>query len=91
MATSDPKLIDFGLSALADSSPFNYCIGSYGFMAPEVYDESKEYEGLATEIYSLGVILYDMITGSVGLFPPLKETKKDDNNDDMLVEPDVSI
>lgn len=56
-------------------------------MAPEVYDESKEYEGLPTEVYSLGVILYDLINGSLEL-----ETIEEDadDNDDMPI-PKVSI
>ena len=87
---SEPQLIDFGFCALVENSPFSEFIGSYGFMAPEVYDESKKYEGLHTEVYSLGVILYDMITGSIALFPP-PETKTNANDDELVVPADVSI
>ena len=85
---SEPKLIDFGYSALLENSPFKECLVTFCFMAPEVYDESKEYDGLSAEVYSLGVILYDLITGSLGL-EPIEEEEEDD--DDKVVIPDVSI
>ena len=95
----EPKLIDFGISNFVENSPFSQCRGTFGYMAPEVFDESKGHEGLPTEVYSLGVILYDVITCSFGLEPSVLVEEDDDNerseetgddNDDMEV-PDVSI
>ena len=95
----EPKLIDFGISNFVENSPFSQCRGTFGYMAPEVFDESKGHEGLPTEVYSLGVILYDIITCSFGLEPSVLVEEDDDNerieetgddNDDMEV-PDVSI
>jgi len=94
----EPKLIDFGISNFVENSPFSQCRGTFGYMAPEVFDESKVHDGLPAEVYSLGVILYDILTCSIGLEPPFEEEIDDDNectnetgddNNDMEV-PDVS-
>jgi serine/threonine protein kinase len=63
----EPKLIDFGFSNLIENSPFNECVDTFSHMAPEVYDESKGHDGLPTEVFSFSVILYDMLTCSLGL------------------------
>jgi serine/threonine protein kinase len=93
----EPKLIDFGFSNLIENSPFNECVGTFGHMAPEVYDESKLHDGLPTEVFSLGVILYDMLTCSLGLQSLFEEEDNDnesvgkDDENDSVVLPDVSI
>jgi hypothetical protein len=66
----EPKVTDFGLAvdieqarrkttALRSSSP----IGSLAFMAPEQYQLTEEAFSVHSDIYSLGGILYYLITG----------------------------
>lgn len=59
--TCEVKLIDFDASALARYSPFTDNPGTIGYMSPEMDDESVKYEGSPAEVYSMGVVLYDLI------------------------------
>jgi len=59
--TDELKLIDFDTSELACNSPFRDNPGSDGYMSPEMYDSSKKYEGSPAAVYSMGVVLYDII------------------------------
>ena len=58
------KLIDFGFSVCTpqDSKLKIFC-GTPSYMAPEIVMK-KEYNGFATDIWSLGVILFLMMTGN---------------------------
>lgn len=62
-----PILIDFGLSLLVENSPYRNASGTLGYIAPEMFDPSTAHDGLPTEVYSLGVVLYDMMFGAVTL------------------------
>ena len=59
------KLIDFDIASSVECSPFWENPGTPGYMAPEMFRMSKRYDGLPAAIYSLGVILYDMVFGAV--------------------------
>jgi serine/threonine protein kinase len=59
--TNEVKLIDFDFSALARYSPFVDNPGTRGYMSPEMYDSSAKYEGSPAAVYSMGVVLHDMI------------------------------
>jgi serine/threonine protein kinase len=59
--THEVKLLDFDVSELAQYSPFKGNPGSPGYRSPEMYDGSIRYEGLPAAVYSMGVVLYDMI------------------------------
>lgn len=57
------KLIDFGLSNYAEEGVLRstFC-GSPAYAAPEIL-LGKEYDGYEVDIWSLGVVLYSMVTG----------------------------
>jgi serine/threonine protein kinase len=55
-ATGDFKLGDFGIAKIADRVAFGTRIGTYDYMAPEVYT-GRPY-GFAADQYALGVLLY---------------------------------
>ncbi|XP_077874948.1 sperm motility kinase 2B-like [Ictidomys tridecemlineatus] len=59
------KLIDFGLSArFTAGQKLNDLWGTLAYIAPEIVLE-QEYEGPSADIWSLGVTLYFMLTGSL--------------------------
>ncbi|KAM1195468.1 hypothetical protein ACFX13_022467 [Malus domestica] len=53
------KIGDLGLAAVLRKSHADRCVGTPGFMAPEVYEE--EYNELV-DIYSLGMCILEMVT-----------------------------
>ena len=57
------KIIDFGFSVCTppDSKLRIFC-GTPSYMAPEIVSK-KDYNGFATDVWSLGVILYLMLSG----------------------------
>lgn len=75
------KIIDFGLSKLrgetAQAGPDNVKIGSPYYAAPE-QAEHPETAGVAADLYSVGVLLYRMLTG---MLPPneMEGEEKDDS------------
>ena len=64
------KLTDFGLGKrLASGEKFKGFCGTPQYCAPEVFDH-KQYDGLPTDIWSLGVVLYYLVIGHL----PFRET-----------------
>jgi serine/threonine protein kinase len=59
--THEVKLLDFDLSAPARYSPFEDNPGTLGYMSPEMYGNSAKYEGSPAAVYSMGVVLYDIV------------------------------
>ena len=62
-----PKLTDFGLAKLIDVADVRtrtgVLVGTPAYMAPEQVDGSLGPIGPATDIYGLGTVLYEMLTG----------------------------
>lgn len=59
------KLIDFGLSNLMkDAHSLKTACGSPNYAAPEVVS-GRSYGGVEADIWSMGVILYAMVCGSL--------------------------
>ncbi|KAM7132359.1 serine/threonine-protein kinase SIK1 [Molossus nigricans] len=64
-ANMDIKLADFGFGNFYKSGePLSTWCGSPPYAAPEVF-EGKEYEGPQLDIWSLGVVLYVLVCGSL--------------------------
>jgi len=68
-------LIDFGLAKDIENSKgitvSRTAMGTLNYMSPEMFRNSKEVS-IGADIYSFGVVLYEMITGEVpfsGSFP----------------------
>jgi eukaryotic-like serine/threonine-protein kinase len=70
-ADAAPKITDFGLAKLLDSDPGNTrsgaIVGTPSYMAPE-QARGGEAVGPAADVYALGAILYELLTGR----PPFK-------------------
>ena len=61
------KVADFGTSRLLEKAHATTVIGSPPYMAPEQFQGRAV---LASDIYSVGVMLYQMLTGSLPYFSP---------------------
>jgi serine/threonine protein kinase len=57
-----PKIGDFGLARPADADSPGLIMGTPGYTAPEIYDNPEHFD-VRTDIYALGVILYELLTG----------------------------
>jgi serine/threonine-protein kinase len=65
--TGQLKVTDFGISRFLEKSHATTVIGSPPYMAPEHFRGKAV---LASDIYSVGVIFYQMLTGSLPYFSP---------------------
>ena len=62
-----PKIGDFGLTKKTQSlamDRFKTKCGTTGYMAPEMMSRTK-YDGVATDVFALGVVLFNMVFGNI--------------------------
>lgn len=87
------KMADFGLAKLLGGEPSNYTLtreregmGTLHYIAPEQMRSAKDVDHRA-DIYSLGVVFYEMLTGDLpmGNFPPPSHKVKVDVHLDQVV------
>lgn len=66
-STLEPRITDFGLSKLAEANltetRTSVLLGTPLYMAPEQADARPDAIGPATDVYALGAILYELLTG----------------------------
>ncbi|MBI1247950.1 protein kinase [bacterium] len=67
-AAEEPIITDFGMVRLIDASntvltPAGAMVGTPGYMAPEQVLFERDLIGPTTDIYGLGVIMYELLTG----------------------------
>jgi len=67
------KICDFGLAKTMSEVLYTEC-GTKGYMAPELFGNTKGYDGFAVDVWACGVILFTMLTG----FPPYMVPKRSD-------------
>jgi eukaryotic-like serine/threonine-protein kinase len=68
------KLLDFGISKIRDSTTFQTTdakvLGTPAYMAPEQAEGQHDKIGPATDVWAMGAIIYEMVTGSVAFAAP---------------------
>src|SRR5262249_30866983 len=68
------KLLDFGISKLRDSKTFATTdarvLGTPAYMAPEQAEGRHDLIGPGTDVWAMGAILYEMVTGTVAFAAP---------------------
>ncbi len=64
-----PKITDFGLARPTEGgltlTQSGLLVGTPGYMAPEQADSTRALVGPAADIYALGVVLYQLLTGQL--------------------------
>jgi serine/threonine protein kinase len=72
----DPVIMDFGLARWVDQdvarlTKTGALVGTPAYMPPELVSADRQASGPASDIYSLGVILYELLTGQVPFQGPV--------------------
>ena len=66
-----PKVIDFGIAKAVGplftdqsfSTQFGQLVGTFHYMSPEQVDRSQSHIDTRSDVYSLGIVLYELLTG----------------------------
>ncbi len=74
-ATGEPVLMDFGLArdlsgSLETITASNVALGTPAYMPPELIQGDTKASGATTDVYSLGIILYQILTGHLPFRAP---------------------
>ncbi len=85
-----PKITDFGLAKQLDDETAHQTetgaiLGTPSYMAPEQAEGRGRHVGPAADVYALGVLLYEMLTGR----PPFRGVSKLDTLQQVLRDPPV--
>jgi serine/threonine protein kinase len=71
-----PKVIDFGLAKLLESDPaspgqtqIGQVLGTLSYMSPEQADPARPIADVRSDVFSLGVLLYELLTDALPLPP----------------------
>lgn len=81
------KLIDFGFAKNISEGLISTITGSKGYAAPECFTSStKEYQGIPTDIFSLGVVLFLLVMG----FYPFDRTNCTDSRYKLILKKDYN-
>ncbi|MBA4190332.1 MAG: hypothetical protein C0467_20285 [Planctomycetaceae bacterium] len=71
--TATPKVSDFGLARVLDASNHRtrtgHIVGTLAYMAPEQAAGSAHRAGPAADVYALGAVLYELLTGHAPFGP----------------------
>lgn len=95
-----PKIGDFGLAKLLDSTDdlttAGSLVGTPAYMAPEQTIAARSALGVGVDIYGLGVILYEMLTGhvpfvSVAPLDLIEQVRHHEPVAPMLLQPSVPL
>jgi tetratricopeptide (TPR) repeat protein/tRNA A-37 threonylcarbamoyl transferase component Bud32 len=78
--TGEPKVIDFGVARSTDAdvalttmhTDVGHLIGTLQYMSPEQFDADPDNIDTRADVYALGVVLYELLTGK----PPYDVGKK---------------
>ena len=96
-ADGQPKVTDFGLAKRLDDNSGHTktgeILGTVGYMAPEQLDHSHAKIGPRTDVYALGALLYEMLTGEQAFASnpatALQQVFKDDPPSPTRIRPSV--
>ena len=72
----NPIICDFGLSDYIKDLKSGESIrtpGTLGFKAPELIEKKLPYDGIRADIFSLGVILFNLVTSKGSIFKPIEK------------------
>ena len=77
------KIVDFGFATFLydkkGEKKFNNFLGTFCYAAPEIC-ENKKYDGKKIDIYSLGILLFILVTGKYFLLYKITKEYYDKNN-----------
>ena len=71
------KIVDFGFTTDLngeDGNGLKQVNGTPGYLAPEVTEKKRPYDGQSVDLFACGVILFTMLTGA----PPFMTAERDD-------------
>jgi WD40 repeat protein/tRNA A-37 threonylcarbamoyl transferase component Bud32 len=89
-SAGEPHVTDFGLARRADAdgrlTETGQILGTVGFMSPEQVRDRRDGVGPATDIYTLGALLYKCLTGR----PPFQAADPIDALLQSVVDPPIS-